>query len=119
MSTGDQQPSRVKSGGNAVVKLRRRSPPTSLGFVQRVAGLSTTTMPSDGPLAGADRAREQARDHLLRRQDTAGWWKAELETNVTMDAEDLLLREFLGVREPETSERAAVWIRSQQRADGT
>jgi squalene-hopene/tetraprenyl-beta-curcumene cyclase len=76
-------------------------------------------MPSVGPFAGAERALDEARDHLLRRQDAAGWWKAELETNVTMDAEDLLLREFLGVREPEASERAAEWIRSQQRADGT
>ena len=36
-----------------------------------------------------------------------------------MDAEDLLLREFLGIRaEPETA-AAARWIRSRQRADGT
>ncbi|AEA25850.1 squalene-hopene cyclase [Pseudonocardia dioxanivorans CB1190] len=48
-----------------------------------------------------------------------GWWQGELETNVTMDAEDLLLREFLGIRtETETAE-AARWIRSRQRADGT
>ena len=30
-------------------------------------------------------------------QDPDGWWKGELETNVTMDAEDLLLRQFLGI----------------------
>jgi squalene-hopene/tetraprenyl-beta-curcumene cyclase len=36
-----------------------------------------------------------------------------------MDAEDLLLREFLGIREPEATERSAHWIRSQQRADGS
>jgi squalene-hopene/tetraprenyl-beta-curcumene cyclase len=36
-----------------------------------------------------------------------------------MDAEDLLLREFLGVRDDETTRRAARWIRSQQREDGT
>jgi squalene-hopene/tetraprenyl-beta-curcumene cyclase len=52
-------------------------------------------------------------------QDNSGWWKGELETNVTMDAEDLLLREFLGVRTPELTESAAVWIRSCQREDGT
>lgn len=52
-------------------------------------------------------------------QDPAGWWKAELETNVTMDAEDLLLREFLGIGDPRTIERAANWIRSQQREDGS
>jgi len=52
-------------------------------------------------------------------QDPAGWWKAELATNVTMDAEDLLLREFLGIRDADAVERAANWIRSQQRDDGT
>ena len=35
---------------------------------------------------------------LKERQHEDGWWKGELETNVTMDAEDLLLREFLGIR---------------------
>ena len=52
-------------------------------------------------------------------QDSAGWWKGELETNVTMDAEDLLLREFLGIRDAAAIGRAANWIRSQQREDGT
>jgi squalene-hopene/tetraprenyl-beta-curcumene cyclase len=72
-----------------------------------------------GPLAAVRHATEGARDHLLALQDTAGWWKGELATNVTMDAEDLLLREFLGIRTPEDSEAAARWIRSQQREDGT
>ena len=57
--------------------------------------------------------------HLLSLQDDAGWWKGELETNVTMDAEDLLLREFLGIRTAVETEEAARWIRSQQRDDGT
>jgi squalene-hopene/tetraprenyl-beta-curcumene cyclase len=60
-----------------------------------------------------------ARDHLLARQHPDGWWKGELETNVTMDVEDLLLRQFLGVRTAAETEHAARWIRSQQRADGT
>jgi squalene-hopene/tetraprenyl-beta-curcumene cyclase len=60
-----------------------------------------------------------ATDHLRSLQDGAGWWKGELETNVTMDAEDLLLREFLGIRTPEETAAAATWIRSQQRDDGT
>ena len=58
-------------------------------------------------------------DVLVSLQDPAGWWKGELETNVTMDAEDLLLREFLGVRTEEQTVGAAKWIRSQQRDDGT
>lgn len=52
-------------------------------------------------------------------QDPDGWWKGELETNVTMDAEDLLLREFLGIREAADTEAAARWIRRNQRPDGS
>src|ERR671939_1698095 len=64
-------------------------------------------------------ALSRARDHLLSLQDPDGWWKGELETNVSMDAEDMLLREFLGIREPGPTERSAAWIRSQQREDGS
>src|SRR4029077_17079564 len=62
---------------------------------------------------------ERARDHLLGLQHAEGWWQGELETNVTMDAEDLLLREFLGVHDDAVISTAARWIRSQQRDDGT
>jgi len=61
----------------------------------------------------------RARDHLLSLQSPEGWWKGELETNVTMDAEDLLLREFLGIRDAAATDRSAAWIRSQQNADGS
>ena len=64
-------------------------------------------------------ALKRAHEHLVERQDPAGWWKGELRTNVTMDAEDLLLRQFLGILEPATLDAAARWIRSQQREDGT
>jgi squalene-hopene/tetraprenyl-beta-curcumene cyclase len=62
---------------------------------------------------------ERARAHLEGRQDAAGWWKGDLKTNVTMDAEDLLLRQFLGILRPDELDKTARWIRSQQRADGT
>lgn len=61
----------------------------------------------------------RARDLLLERRKPGGYWKAELETNVTMDAEDLLMREFLGIRTSEETALAANWIRSQQREDGS
>jgi squalene-hopene/tetraprenyl-beta-curcumene cyclase len=64
-------------------------------------------------------ALELAREHLLSLQHDGGWWRGELQTNVTMDAEDMLLREFLGIRRADETERSAAWIRSQQRADGT
>ncbi len=62
---------------------------------------------------------DRATNHLLSLQHQDGWWQGELETNVTMDAEDLLLREFLGVGDDETKAAAGRWIRSKQRADGT
>ncbi|HEY2442839.1 MAG TPA: prenyltransferase/squalene oxidase repeat-containing protein, partial [Streptosporangiaceae bacterium] len=62
---------------------------------------------------------DRAREHLLGLQHEPGWWQGELETNVTMDAEDLLLREFLGVRTEAETAAAGRWIRSKQRADGT
>jgi squalene-hopene/tetraprenyl-beta-curcumene cyclase len=67
----------------------------------------------------AEVALKLACEHLLSLQDEAGWWQGELQTNVTMDAEDMLLREFLGVRTAAGTERSAAWIRSQQRDDGT
>ncbi len=73
--------------------------------------------PEEHARAGETLAR--ARSHLLSLQSPQGWWRGLLETNVTMDAEDLLLREFLGIREVEDTIASARWIRSQQREDGT
>ena len=61
----------------------------------------------------------KAARHLLELQDEQGWWQGELETNVTIDAEDLLLREFLGIRTAEQTDATARWIRLRQRPDGT
>jgi squalene-hopene/tetraprenyl-beta-curcumene cyclase len=76
--------------------------------------VSTVQAPSDAQVA-----LQRACERLLSLQDAAGWWQGELQTNVTMDAEDMLLREFLGARRPDETERSAAWIRSQQREDGT
>ena len=83
--------------------------------------MTVTQARAGGPsVAEAARtARDQAVGHLLGLQHQQGWWQGELETNVTMDAEDLLLREFLGVRTEQQTAAAARWIRSWQRADGT
>ena len=64
-------------------------------------------------------ALDLAIEYLLSLQEDGGWWRGELQTNVTMDAEDMLLREFLGIRRADETERSAAWIRSQQREDGT
>jgi squalene-hopene/tetraprenyl-beta-curcumene cyclase len=64
-------------------------------------------------------ALQRGRDFLLAQQSPEGWWKGELQTNVTMDAEDLLMREFLGIRLAEDTQATARWIRSQQQPDGS
>ncbi|MEU6041502.1 squalene--hopene cyclase [Actinomadura sp. NPDC047616] len=99
--------------------------PTQATTTQKTTTPDTTRTTTGAPPAAAPRTEDvaaalhRARDHLLDLQSPEGWWKGELQTNVTMDAEDLLLREFLGVRTADDTAEAARWIRSQQRADGT
>jgi squalene-hopene/tetraprenyl-beta-curcumene cyclase len=85
-------------------------------------GVGTRTALRGSPVEPMDAASQSLRRSvgaLLARQHEDGWWKGELETNVTMDAEDLLLRQFLGIRTEEQTTGAARWIRSRQREDGT
>ncbi len=81
----------------------------------RTAGSPLPAAPSGDARACLERAAEA----LVELQHPQGWWKGELETNVTIDAEDLLLREFLGIRTAEQTAASARWIRSSQREDGT
>ncbi|HWD09968.1 MAG TPA: squalene--hopene cyclase [Actinomycetota bacterium] len=80
--------------------------------------VATTSALAAGPV-DASAALERAVAHLLSLQNPEGWWKGAMDTNVTMDAEDLLCREFLGIRSDEETRLSANWIRSQQREDGT
>jgi squalene-hopene/tetraprenyl-beta-curcumene cyclase len=97
-----------ESGGGISID---RYPPSADG-VEAASGFGLVETPVTEALA-------RARDHLLGLQSPEGWWKGELETNVTMDAEDLLLRHVLGILDARTASAAADWIRSQQRGDGT
>jgi squalene-hopene/tetraprenyl-beta-curcumene cyclase len=88
----------------------------------RAAAASATTGVAPGADAVLDAARQAAErgvGHLLARQDAQGWWKGDLETNVTMDAEDLMLRQFLGIQDEKTLKAAGLFIRGEQRDDGT
>ncbi len=74
------------------------------------------------PTDARDRARAalaRARTRLLEEQDAQGVWRGELGTNVTIEAEDLFLREFLGILDPDVLHPTAAWIRTRQRDDGT
>jgi squalene-hopene/tetraprenyl-beta-curcumene cyclase len=78
-----------------------------------------TALTNARPTRTAADALDAARERLLALQSPEGWWKAELETNVTMDAEDLMLRHCLGALDPGLASATARWIRHNQRSDGT
>jgi squalene-hopene/tetraprenyl-beta-curcumene cyclase len=94
---------------------------TQAGVEPASSGVTDAGRPDTQPTVRvyAQNACDAAAEHLRSIQDRDGWWRGELETNVTMDAEDLLLRQFLGIRGEQETRMAANWIRSQQRADGT
>lgn len=102
------------AGARALPRTKRMTGPDG-----EVTRLDAELRAPDGPAARARIAAGRAVESLLARQDPEGWWKGDLETNVTMDAEDLLLREFLGIRDERTTRETARFVRSRQRADGT
>ena len=65
-----------------------------------------------------DRTLDAAVERLLGLQTEGGWWVGELESNVTMTAQHLLLLEFLGLRDQDTTRRCANELLARQRPDG-
>jgi squalene-hopene/tetraprenyl-beta-curcumene cyclase len=84
-----------------------------------MTAVSSSSARSTDPSDDVEAALDRGVAHLRSLQNPAGWWKGELETNVTIDAEDLLLRQFLGIRGDQETAETARWIRSRQRPDGT
>jgi squalene-hopene/tetraprenyl-beta-curcumene cyclase len=68
--------------------------------------------------ASASAVTQRASRILLARQDSAGRWTGRSVGDVTLDAEALLVREFLGVTRPEVTKAAAQQIRSMQQPEG-
>src|ERR1019366_7000095 len=87
---GAGRPGRLRGGARVMTLLARApgrhdSPPPEV------------TVTDVGPLVVGRNVAEAmalANAYLKDRQEPDGWWKGELETNVTMDAEDVLLRHF-------------------------
>jgi squalene-hopene/tetraprenyl-beta-curcumene cyclase len=77
------------------------------------------TSVSTPPQSQLRRTLERGVECLRELQHADGYWKGELETNVTIDAEDLFLRHYLGLLDDRVSEPTARWIRSKQRDDGS
>ena len=66
----------------------------------------------------ASAVTQRASRIVLARQDSAGRWTGRSVSDVTLDAEALLAREFLGVTQPEVTKAAAQQIRSMQQPEG-
>jgi squalene-hopene/tetraprenyl-beta-curcumene cyclase len=71
------------------------------------------------PPVDVDRTIDAATQWLLSLQHDDGYWWAELESNVTITAEHLFLRHILGIPDDREAKKAAAYILSQQREDGT
>ena len=67
----------------------------------------------------ASAAVERATRILLARQDSRGRWPGRSGADVTLDAEAVLVREFLGVRTADVTSATAQQIRSVQQPDGS
>jgi squalene-hopene/tetraprenyl-beta-curcumene cyclase len=80
----------------------------------------TMVRTDEAPVAVPARAALGAAvEHLLDRQDRAGWWAGELETNVTMTAEHVLLLTFLGLSCDAIRDGAIRHLIGAQRDDGS
>ena len=55
---------------------------------------------------------------LLKDQDGDGWWCGELEANVTIQAEYILLMQFLGLRDDARWVEVVRYIQLRQQEDG-
>lgn len=66
-----------------------------------------------------DDAIARSHRYLLDIQYKEGYWWGELESNPTMEAEYILLLQFLGTNDSETIRKLANHIISRQRDDGT
>jgi squalene-hopene/tetraprenyl-beta-curcumene cyclase len=64
-------------------------------------------------------ALQRSIDWLLERQHPDGWWTGELETNVTMTAEQILLYRFLGIDVAPVRDGAIRHMLGCQRTDGS
>ena len=64
-------------------------------------------------------ALKRTQDYFFRTQHEDGYWWGELESNPTMEAEDIMLAHFMGSDEGDRIPRVAEDIRRRQSEDGS
>lgn len=96
-------------------RLRPPVPDGSAAHASRWPADRPHAAPAPGAVAGAVAG---ARAYLLERQHAGGYWLAELEADVSITAEYLLLRHFLGSVNHIQERKAAHLLLDRQQADG-
>jgi squalene-hopene/tetraprenyl-beta-curcumene cyclase len=68
--------------------------------------------------SGVEAAIKSSQNYLLSIQNPAGYWWAELESNVTITAEVVLLHKIWGTDKTRSLHKVEAYLRSQQREHG-
>ncbi len=68
--------------------------------------------------SGVEAAIKSSQNYLLSIQNPAGYWWAELESNVTITAEVVLLHKIWGTDQTRALHKVETYLRSQQREHG-
>src|SRR5262249_3187030 len=94
-------------------------PPGGSAHLERLFRQSYGLMAAIAELTQLDAAIDRGARRLLELQRPDGIWVGELESNVTMTAQPLVWKHYLGLRTPELDRRIANEILARMRDDGT
>ncbi len=87
--------------------------------VQEIVRSETDARIEVPSLEALDASIERLQGYFRRIQDPDGFWWGELESNNTMEAEYVMLSQFLGHRNPERERHIVNYLRSKQLDDGS
>ncbi|MCL5237987.1 MAG: squalene--hopene cyclase [Nitrospirae bacterium] len=86
---------------------------------RKVKGMSLSIPGHHGLMERVAEALRKTQAYYVSQQHTDGYWRYELESNVTITAEYLMLLRFLGLEDRERDRKMANHILKNQRTDGT
>lgn len=81
--------------------------------------ISSTSSSSGINRNSLEQAIKNAQDHLLKLQNSEGYWLFELEADCTVPAEYIMMMHYLGEIDEELQHKIAVYMRSRQSDDGS
>lgn len=82
---------------------------TSNDQVSELTGIKSKTL---------DKSISKAQEYLLESQYTQGYWQGDLKSNPSIEAEHLLLTEFLGIQDEQEWEKIVNYLRGEQLPTG-